>query len=84
MGVAALSAKIMRRIQTDFNPNDQQKVIELLATYGLQSHEREPERVRMAILYLAQGDIKQVQNYVRSAKWDYRDVLHWAQTLKQR
>jgi hypothetical protein len=50
----------------------------LLAAYGTQPHEREVERVRLAILKLSAGSAKKVREYVAIAKKDYRDVLFWA------
>jgi hypothetical protein len=39
----------------------------------------EPERVRLAILVLANGDPRAVTDMVSAAQLDYRDVLYWAE-----
>ncbi len=46
-----------------------------LATYT----GNEPERVRLAILVLADGDPRAVTDMVSAAQLDYRDVLYWAE-----
>jgi len=50
----------------------------LLAAYGAEPHEREVERVRLAILKLSAGNEQKIREYVAIAKKDYRDVLFWA------
>ena len=54
------------------------RVLALLETYGVESYERERERVQLAILKLCAGDEQKLQEYVRVAKEDYRDTLLWA------
>ena len=46
-----------------------------LAGYGDEAWHREPERVRLAILYLARGDLDDVKRRVEAASVDYRDVI---------
>ena len=55
------------------------RVIELLDTYGVESHERERERVQLAILKLGEGNEEKLREFVAVAKRDYRDVLFWAE-----
>ena len=55
------------------------RVLELLDTYGVESYERERERVQLAILKLSAGSEEKVREYVDVAKRDYRDVLFWAE-----
>jgi hypothetical protein len=44
----------------------------------------EADRVRTAILLLAQGDTGRVRYFLECAATDYRDVLWWAeQTMKE-
>jgi hypothetical protein len=38
----------------------------------------DPERVRLAVLKLSEGEPEQVRRYVEAAQTDYRDVLAWA------
>ena len=40
---------------------------------------REPDRVRLAILALADGELAEVQRLLGAANEDYRDVLYWAE-----
>ena len=48
-----------------------------LARYGDESHHCEPERVRLAVLTLADGDAAKIGWLVDAACSDYRDVLYW-------
>ena len=50
-----------------------------LGRYGVGDHEPEAERVRLAVLKLAGGDLERLRINVRAAKGDYRDVLAWAE-----
>ena len=54
-------------------------MLELLDTYGVESYERERERVQLAILKLSAGSEEKVREFVAVAKRDYRDVLFWAE-----
>jgi hypothetical protein len=40
---------------------------------------KEPERVRRAVLTLADGDIGRLRHFIDVAQQDYRDVLYWAE-----
>ena len=61
-----------------------------LATYGVEPHEQEEDRVRLAILKLAEekpailrqaeARLAAVVEFVGIAKRDFRDVLMWAET----
>lgn len=50
-------------------------VHEELARYGQEEYEREPERVRVAILKAAGASLETIRQWVGIAKNDYRDVL---------
>jgi ABC transporter substrate binding protein len=50
---------------------------EILRAYGAAPHERERERVQLAILSLSHGDLGELHQLVARAKQDYRDVLYW-------
>ena len=50
----------------------------ILDAYGTEPHERERERVQLAILKISEGDEPKLQDHVATAKKDYRDVLFWA------
>jgi hypothetical protein len=55
------------------------QVSEALATYGVETYERERERVQIAVLKLSDGEAAKALSMVNSAKRDYRDVLMWAE-----
>lgn len=55
------------------------EALEVLRTYGPEEWHREPDRVRRAILTLAQGDLERVREFTEAARRDYRDVLMWAE-----
>jgi len=52
-------------------------VLAQLDCYGVQPHERERERVQLAIVALAAGDATTLRDLVQLAKRDYRDILLW-------
>ena len=47
----------------------------MLDEYGGETWQREPHRVRLAVLKLAAGSMERLRREVESAKRDYRDVL---------
>ena len=66
---------VERIVRRDFPLALQEQVRAALARYGREPWEREPPRVRLAILRLAHGDAAAVERHLRVAKTDYRDVL---------
>jgi tRNA A58 N-methylase Trm61 len=66
-------------VQKTFPEDTQARVLELLDTYGVESYERERERVHLAILKLSEGNEEKLREFVAVAKRDYRDVLFWAE-----
>jgi hypothetical protein len=79
-----LSPAVARRVARMWPvEEDRRRVRAALATYGTESHEGEQERVRLAILKLAEGDAAQLPALVATAKRDYRDVLMWAEYPEQ-
>jgi hypothetical protein len=54
---------------------DAARVRRALQTYGVEPHEREADRVRLAILRVSNGDVKVALEGIALAKKDYRDVL---------
>jgi hypothetical protein len=79
-GPPPLSPDLERRIDATWAVADaRRRVCDALAAYGAAEHEREPDRVRLAILKLADGDAEEVASLVRAASRDYRDVLMWAE-----
>ena len=61
------------------DPGIRERVLEELNKYGQEAHEREKERVRLAILKLCESRLDRVVELVSAAKCDYRDVLMWAE-----
>jgi len=59
------------------------EVLELLDAYGVQSYERERERVHFAMVTLSEGDETKLRYLIEVAKRDYRDVLFWADCPEQ-
>lgn len=66
---------VERIVRRDFALAVQEQVRAALARYGSEPWEREPPRVRLAILRLAHGDAAAVERHLRVAKTDFRDVL---------
>ena len=54
-----------------------------LSSYGQEGHEREGDRVRLAILKVAGTSLEQIREWLAIAKRDYRDVLACAEYPKQ-
>jgi hypothetical protein len=73
-----LSEPVLARVAADYSPEHRAEVERLLAYYGADPNHSEVERIRIAILDLAERDIAEVPDYVRAALNDYRDVLYWA------
>ena len=71
--------EVVAAIQATFLKSSWARVLELLDTYGVESHEREPERVQLAILKLSEGNEEKLREFLAIAKRDYRDVLFWAE-----
>lgn len=55
----------------------------ILESYGTEKYEKEPDRVRLAILKLSGSDLEQIKRTTNIAKQDYRDVLAWAEYPRQ-
>jgi hypothetical protein len=61
-------------------PGDQfANVMALLDECGAKTGQRGGSRVQLATLKLAEGQLKKLRSFVKSAKRDYRDVLLWAE-----
>lgn len=70
---AAVLSKKMLQLFSD--PDERAIVHEELIRYGQEEYEREPERVRVAILKVAGTSLEEIRQWVGIAKNDYRDVL---------
>ena len=55
----------------------------ILDTYGIENHEQEPVRVRLAILKLSDANLAEIKKTIDLAKQDFRDVLSWAEYPRQ-
>src|SRR5438045_9768465 len=71
--------EVVAVVQKTFPEASHSRVLESLDTYGVESYERERERVQLAILKLSAGSEEKVREFVAVAKRDYRDVLFWAE-----
>jgi hypothetical protein len=54
------------------------RILAFVDAYGREPHERERERVQLAIVRLSEGDEARLGYFLSVAKQDYRDVLFWA------
>jgi len=71
--------EVVAAIQATFPESARARVLELLDRYGVESYERERERVQLAILKLSGGSEEKLREFLAVAKRDYRDVLFWAE-----
>ena len=72
-------AVVVAAVGAAFAEADRDAVLAALDRYGVEPHERERERVQLAIIEISAGHTDRLQAYVQSAKHDYRDVLAWKQ-----
>src|SRR5438132_12781113 len=71
--------EVVAVVQKTFPETAHARVLGLLDGYGVESYERERERVQLAILKLSEGNEEKLREFVAVAKRDYRDVLFWAE-----
>src|SRR5215470_7897637 len=71
--------EVVAVVQKSFPESAHTRVLELLDTYGVESYERERERVQLAILKLSEGNEEKLREFVAVAKRDYRDVILWTE-----
>ena len=71
--------EVIAAIQATLPESSRARVLELLDRYGVESYERERERVQLAILKLSGGTEEKLREFLAVAKRDYRDVLFWAE-----
>ena len=72
--------RLIDAVAQDYPASETSDVLAIVDQYGAEAHEREPERVRLAIVRLTAGDREVLPKLVYAAKVDYRDVLAWAET----
>ncbi len=70
---------VIAAVRGAFSAGDEQAVLAMLDLYGAEPHERERERVQLAIVHLSRGSADRLQELVQAAKTDYRDILSYAQ-----
>jgi len=68
------SADVERIVRRDFG-SDSRRALDILSEYGKEDWHRETERVRLAALKLAAGDLRRLRSEIETASQDYRDVL---------
>jgi len=64
-------------------PGRAQVAMKILARYGAETHEREPQRVRLAAIELSGGNIEELERLIDQAKQDWRDILMWAEQKRK-
>ncbi|MEN3332138.1 MAG: hypothetical protein V7641_1503 [Blastocatellia bacterium] len=72
-------ALVLQKVKTTFSNESTSCILEILDRYGVESYERERERVQIAILKLSEGELEKLAAYVKVAKEDYRDALAYAE-----
>jgi hypothetical protein len=70
---------VLAAVARCFSEAERDRALEILDTYGLEPHERERERVQLAILNLCGGDLGRLKHFVEVAKTDHRDLLFWSE-----
>jgi len=70
---------VLAAARAAFSDSELSEILAALDLYGAQPHEREIERVQLAILQISQGSKEKLLQFVKAAKADYRDVLAWQQ-----
>lgn len=67
--------QVVAKAQELFGEAGCQDALALVDQYGTERHEREVDRVKLAILELSNGKLSRLPYFVACAKIDYRDVL---------
>jgi hypothetical protein len=69
---------VLTALEEAFPRSDASELLEVLDRYGVETYEKERDRVHLAIIQLAAGEADWLTSFVQAAKVDYRDVLFWA------
>ena len=77
---AILTRKLISLFPDEKRRNEVKAVLD---TYGTEVYEKEPLRVRLAILKLSGSDPDEIKRTTDFAKQDYRDILSWAEYPRQ-
>ena len=81
MDYEAILTRKLRSLFPDEKKRNEVKAV--LDTYGTEAYEKEPLRVRLAILKLSDSDPDEIKRTTDFAKQDYRDILSWAEYPRQ-
>jgi hypothetical protein len=66
---------VERVVCRDFTADEYPAVTAMLGEYGTERWHREPTRVQLAVLKVANGSVQKLRACIDSAKRDYRDAL---------
>jgi hypothetical protein len=69
---------IKERIVRDFGP-DQVAAAALVESF--EADQKLSPRISRCVVDLAKGDLSKLENYIQHAKYDWRDVIMWAETV---
>ena len=78
--MSVASERVRAAVRQAFPADDIDAVVGLLTEYGREPHEREGERIQLAIVELSNGDVNTLLYLIGVAKQDYRDILCWQET----
>jgi hypothetical protein len=81
--VAHVHKDVITSVKAHFPEQSWERVLVLLETYGVESYERERERVQLALVKLSGGSEEKLRECVTVAKEDYRDILAWADSPEE-
>jgi hypothetical protein len=70
---------VLAAVAAAFPANELAPILAELDRYGTAPHERERDRVQLAIIELSGGHKDKLLEYVHVAKTDFRDILAWQQ-----
>ncbi|MDN3494287.1 hypothetical protein [Winogradskyella bathintestinalis] len=77
-----MDKEILDIISIDFKTEQKNSVVKELSSINLNHVMAESEynlkNTRMSILYLAKGELSEVEELTKRAKIDFRDVIMWA------
>jgi hypothetical protein len=70
---------VERVVRRDYSAEQINQVLAALREYGRETWHRERNRVQLAVLKLAAGDLNALHSHLEIAKRDYRDVIAFAE-----
>jgi hypothetical protein len=74
-----LPAAVLHEVAARFSPSDVDRVTAALPPAHALAEGAPYERVLLAVVELASGNVAQVAHYADAARRDWRDVLYWAE-----